>query len=123
MRERRNIKRWSLLLFLPVYNQDTGEVLGHIADITADGFMVFSKKSIMLNSLFSLKIQADDLRESLLLSPNDEDEEADIYFTAESRWTDVNPGLYRTGLMFKDLTEENNSTLRRIVRKVAQNLY
>ena len=121
MKDRRNIKRWSLLLFLPLYEQKTDNVLGHVADITADGLMVFSKKAIDLQQIFHLTIQSDDLRESLLFNSGDNEE--DINFTAESRWTDTNPGLYRTGLMFKDLDEKNSISLRRIVRNVAHNLY
>lgn len=121
MKDRRNIKRWSLLLFLPIYETESGEVLGHVADITADGLMVFSKKAIALNQIFSLKVKCSDLRESLLFNPGDD--EVDIEFLAESRWTDANPSLYRTGLMFKDLNDETSVALRRIVRNVAHNLY
>ena len=121
MKDRRNIKRWSLLLFLPVYDQKTDEVLGHVADITADGLMVFSKKAITLDKIFKLVIKCVDLRESLLFNPGDD--ETDVIFTAESRWTDTNPDLYRTGLMFTNLDDNTSIALRRIVRNVAHNLY
>lgn len=119
MQERRNIQRWSLLLFLPIYDRDSQQVLGHVADITHEGLMVFSQQAIELGCDFNLEIQVDDLKEALLFQPGDAEE--NIHLTARSRWIAPNPGLNRTGFMFINLSPKAEAAIARIVEHVQHN--
>lgn len=119
MEDRRNIKRWSLLLFLPVYERPSGAMLGHIADITTGGLMLFSQDILDLGKEFSIEIRVNDLKEALLHQAGDP--ENDIHLAARSRWVAPNPGLNRTGLMFTDVSDEAQLAINRVVEHVKRN--
>ena len=118
MKERRRSKRRELLLFLPVYDRESGEVLGHLADITAEGLMLFSQQCVELGKKFNLEIRIDDLRNALVYKQSDNNTEEDIQFVARSRWIAINPDLYRTGFMFVDMP----NAARESVEQIIQNL-
>lgn len=44
--DQRRQKRWYLVMYLRVYDQDTQELLGHIVDINKDGIRLVSDKPI-----------------------------------------------------------------------------
>jgi hypothetical protein len=71
-------------------NNRTGELVGDLADISRDGFMLESLKPIPLNAEFSFRI---DLPPEISKKPF-------IVFTARSRWSLPDPidgRLYDTG--------------------------
>jgi c-di-GMP-binding flagellar brake protein YcgR len=119
--DRRNARRWNLLLFLPVSEVESNEVLGYIADISEEGILVFSPTPIELDQTFSLVIRLPDLKEASL-DENISDER--ILFQATSRWvdSDAKPFFNRTGLVFVDLSPEVREILDQIIRNVADNL-
>jgi len=118
---RRNARRWHLLLFLPVLDAESNEVLGYIADLSEEGILLFSPTPIKLGQTFSLVIRLQDLKEASL-DENITDER--ILFQATSRWddTDVKPYFNRTGLVFVDLSPELREVIANITRNVADNL-
>jgi len=117
MKERRRTKRRELLLFLPVYDLDSGKVLGHLADITTGGIMLFSQKCIELGKKYAMEIRVDDLRHALIYR-DDEGENEKISFLARSRWIAINPDLYRTGFMFIDISPEAQNAVDHIIKNL-----
>ena len=117
MKERRRSKRRELLLFLPVYDLDKGEILGHLADITTDGIMLFSQQCIELGKKYALEIKVEDLR-SALVYKTDEGEHECIQFSARSRWIAINPELYRTGFMFMEVSAESRVAIDHIIHNL-----
>ncbi|MEM7016915.1 MAG: PilZ domain-containing protein [Pseudomonadota bacterium] len=119
--DRRNISRWQLLLFLPVFDSNSDELFGYVADITTEGLLVLSKKPIDTNQPFDLEIRVDDMKEALLYQEGETDK--DIKFTVQSRWAarDKQQDFYRTGLMFVDLPPQIAVSVRRLVRIVFRN--
>lgn len=116
---RKTVRRWELLLFLPLVNVETEEVIGRIADITTDGVMIFSDHSLQLGQLYTLKIRREDLMETLL----DRDIAGEtVEFQAQVRWLDEQPPLYRVGLQFVNIDDQAYGAIRHIVRNVARNL-
>jgi len=62
-------------------NDRTGELVGDLADISRDGFMLESFKPIPLNAEFSFRIDL----------PPDISNKQSIVFTALSRWSQTDP--------------------------------
>ena len=51
---KRQLKRWYLVMYLRVFDEDTGELLGHIVDINKEGIRLVSDKFIPPNQTFRL---------------------------------------------------------------------
>ncbi|MDM8547582.1 PilZ domain-containing protein [Candidatus Venteria ishoeyi] len=117
-KERRRSKRRELLLFLPVYYQETGEVLGHLADLTPEGLMLFSQECIELGKKYALEIHIEDLRNALIYQRDADPGFNTIQMTARSRWIAINPDLYRTGFMFTDISEQALDAIEHIVESL-----
>jgi hypothetical protein len=77
--ERRKRGRRSTSLYLRFMNNRTGELVGDLADVSPDGFMLESFKPIPLNTEFSFRIDL----------PPDISYKGSIVFTAQSRWSKV----------------------------------
>ena len=88
--EQRRIKRWYLILYLRVHNEDTQELLGHIVDINKEGIRLVSDKPILPHQMFRLWVDV----------PKESGPNQRIHLEAESLWCgrDVNPDFYDTGL-------------------------
>lgn len=88
--DQRKLKRWYLVMYLRVYDQDTQELLGHIVDINKDGIRLVSDKPIPLNRAFRLWLDV----------PKEDHSHQRISLEAESLWSgrDINPDFYDTGL-------------------------
>lgn len=103
MKERRRIARKYLMYYSRVFNQKTGEVLGHLVDISAGGALLLSEKPLPVGEIFSLRMELpDELGQKQFLS-----------FEARSAWSsqDTIPEFYDTGL---ELINPNHSTLTTI---------
>lgn len=87
--EQRRQKRWYLVMYLRVYDQDTQELLGHIVDINKDGIRLVSDKAIPPNRSYRLWLDV----------PKENAAHQRIFLEAESLWCgrDVNPDFYDTG--------------------------
>ncbi len=76
-RDRRKRGRRSTSLYIQFMNNRTGELVGDLADISPDGFMLESLKPIQLNIEFSFRIDL----------PPEISRKQSIVFTALSRWS------------------------------------
>lgn len=85
---RRN-QRWYLVMYLRVFDEDTGELLGHVVDINKEGIRLVSDKPIPLNQTFRLWVDV----------PKENAPRQRIHLEVESLWSqpDVNPDFYATG--------------------------
>ncbi|MFZ1324505.1 MAG: PilZ domain-containing protein [Candidatus Contendobacter sp.] len=86
---KRQIKRWYLVMYLRVFNEDTGELLGHIVDINKEGIRLVSAQKIPLHQIFRLGVDI----------PRENSPRQRLHLEAESLWSgpDVNADLYATG--------------------------
>ena len=75
--ERRKRERRSCSLYMQFTNNRTGELVGDLADLSRDGFMLETLKPIPPNAEFSFRI---DLPPEISRKPF-------IVFTARSRWS------------------------------------
>lgn len=94
---RRN-KRWFLVMYLRVFDEDTGELLGHIVDINKEGLRLVSEKPIPLNQTYRLSVDV----------PKEGATRQRIHLEAESLWSDrdVNPDFYATGLRIQNVNTQ-----------------
>lgn len=109
MEERRKLKRKYLAFFTRVFDESTGELLGHLADITAEGMMVISTRPIPTDQIFQLSM---DLPEYLFGRDH-------IDFQARSIWCqpDIDPTFFSTGFQFKNISPSDVQTIEQIVKE------
>lgn len=87
--ENRRLKRWYLVMYLRVYDQDTEALLGHIVDINKDGLRLVSDRPIATGRTFRMWVDI----------PKEDTTHQRIFLEAESMWCgkDINPDFYDTG--------------------------
>lgn len=95
--ERRAFKRWQLIFYLRVFNQDSNELLGHIIDISESGMMLISDDPIAVPQGFRVWVDV----------PNGETHSRQrIQLETRSLWSgnDINPDFYDTGFCITHAT-------------------
>ena len=97
MSERRHLKRRHLLYYLSVEDIDTGRLLGHLVDVTADGIMLMGAEPIQAGQVFRLR---------MTVPAGAEGTSQTIDFQAKSvrSGKDVNPDFFDTGFHMVSLT-------------------
>ena len=58
--DRRGIKRRHLIFHLRVFDRETGEKLGHVVDISAEGMMLVSESAIDVDRDYKLQMRLPD---------------------------------------------------------------
>ncbi len=86
---KRDLKRHYLIYYLRVFNRDTGEVLGHLVDITAKGVMIMRDSPIEVGKEYKLRLRWRNAKDKLQIAD----------FDGVCRWCrpDVNPDFYGAG--------------------------
>ena len=94
----RRLKRWYLVMYLRVFDEDTGELLGHIVDINKQGIRLVSDKPIPPNQTFRLWVDV----------PKENAPRQRIHLEAESLWSgrDVNPDFYNAGFRLHNISTQ-----------------
>lgn len=98
MQERRKYKRSELLYYSRIYDRNTGDIIGHLGNITPYGLMIISEEPLQIESMHDLRIEL----------PQELEEKAYLEIDAESLWCvpDINPNFYNTGFRLPDLDAE-----------------
>ena len=107
MKDTRTLKRRHLIYYLETYDEDTGELLGHLVDLTTSGVKVVSKKAIEIGKRYRMK----------MLLPAGYFKETVIHFEGVSKWSgnDVNPDFYDTGFEVTNLDREARKTIIKLI--------
>jgi hypothetical protein len=98
--ERRNLSRRIFSYYMRVFDEVTGEVIGHLADISTSGFKIDSKKPIPPNAQFVLRIE----------NTGQLGEKDFVTFAACSRWCnrdEYHTSMYNAGFQLTNI-EEND---------------
>lgn len=92
--ERRTLKRWHLIFYLRVFDEESAAVLGHIVDISENGMMLLSDNPIPVSKDFRLWVDV----------PKETGPRQRIRLEARSLWShhDINPDFHDTGFYIKD---------------------
>lgn len=105
--DRRQLKRRHLIFYLRVFDIKTNKLLGHLVDITPQGVMLISEKTIPLNTDFELKMAL----------PSKSGQMHAFNFKARSLWCDkdINPDFYDTGFQLTDIDHEDRKIIEDLI--------
>jgi PilZ domain len=115
MSERRKLDRRDFSNYLRLMNENTGELVGHLADISTGGFKMESKKPIAPNMDFLLRMDM----------TNDVADKDHFVFSARSRWCQpdaVDPALYNIGFQLISIAPEDIEIFIRIFERYGSKL-
>ena len=107
--ERRKLKRKYLAFFTRVFDKSTGQLLGHLADLTAEGMMIISEKPLRTEVDYQLQM---DLSGTFF-------EKERLDFQASSIWCrpDIDPAFYNTGFRLSKMSKEDLDIVQRIIEE------
>lgn len=107
--DKRKLKRRHLIYYLRIFDKNSGEILGHLVDITSEGLMMISENSVETNKDFKLRMVL-----PLEILSRDE-----LLFHATSVWCkkDVNPDFFATGFRIRDIPMEDIVIIERLIRQ------
>jgi hypothetical protein len=110
MAERRQLKRRNFSYYMRVMNENTGELVGHLADLSTAGFRLESAKPIPENRDFFLRVDlsADIANKTYMV------------FGARSKWCQkdrLDPGLFDVGFQIVNMTPSDFEIFSRMFEK------
>ncbi|MEJ2032688.1 MAG: PilZ domain-containing protein [Deltaproteobacteria bacterium] len=110
MLEARVLKRRHLIYYLEVHNQESGELLGHLVDITTQGIKLVSKKPLVPDKVYHLQMTL----------PEGYFRDKEIRFTARVLWTsnDVNPDFYDAGFEVSQMDERTKDIIAQLIAQL-----
>ena len=111
--ESRAYKRRHLIYYLEVYNDKTGELLGHLVDITLKGMRLITKKEIMPDKNFRIG----------MMMPEEFFKGEVLRIEARSMWSrkDLNPDFFAVGLKVYDLDQKTAELISKLIKRVGFN--
>ncbi len=110
MKERRNIKRRNISYYMPVLDDATLVLVGHMTDISPKGFRVDCKKSIPNGKDFRLRL---DMTGAVADKPY-------ITVVVRSRWSRVDPTdpfVFNVGFEIVSMSSQDTEIFQRILNK------
>ena len=107
MTERRKLERHHVSSSLEVYDLDSGQLLGRVVDLHAEGLMLLSERPIELDKAWALQV-------NLPMTLNGISE---FTLDAESRWNreSISGEQFWTGLQFTSLPDESRKCIDSMV--------
>ncbi|NOH02013.1 MAG: PilZ domain-containing protein [Chloroflexi bacterium] len=110
MPERRTAPRKNISFYMRVLNDDTGEILGHMVEVSAVGLRLETVGPLPLDKDYYMRLE---------LTP-DLGNVPYIVFLARSKWCkidDIQPNLFRVGFELVEVLPEDKAVFRRILLK------
>ena len=105
--ERRKRDRREFSYYMRVMNENTGELVGHLADISIGGFKLESQRPISKNTEFPLRIELS----------SDISDKTFIVFIANSKWCQphlIDASLYNVGFQIVDMSSDDLESFKKI---------
>ncbi len=104
---KRDLKRHYLMFYLRVFNRDTGEVLGHLVDITTKGVMIMRETPVETGKEYNLRLRWRDAADKLQIAD----------FSGVCRWChpDVNPDFYGAGFAITIADESHVKAIHSLI--------
>lgn len=115
MSERRRIERKDFSYYMRLIDNDTGEIIGHLTDISTGGFKIDCQSPIPLNKDFRFRM---DLTSEVADKPY-------MQFLARSRWCHVDPldpFLYNVGFQLINITPSDNEIFNRMMQTYGKSI-
>ena len=107
MIDKRRLKRRHLIYYLRIFDVKSGDLVGHMVDITTEGFMLMSEREIEPSRTFTFRM---DLPAYILGKKS-------IVFETTSVWSreDINPDFFNTGFRLQNINEEEVTIIKRMI--------
>jgi hypothetical protein len=108
----RSTKRIKLIYQLRVFDARSGALLGHIVDLTPQGFHLIGENPVPVAAAFFLRMEV----------PSPVIPARRLSFTAESKWCrrDSGGGFYGTGFGILEMSEDSLAVVRGLIRDFYQ---
>ena len=92
-KDQRKLRRLHIVCYLRVFDRESGELVGHIADISTGGMMLVGDREIELDRDHKLVMEL----------PIEGNQRTKVRLTAHSVWSrlDANPDFHNTGFKLK----------------------
>ena len=110
MPERRTTPRRAISFYMRVLNDDTGEILGHMVEVSAIGLRLETVGPLPMNKNYYLRLE---LTPDLGSIPY-------IVFIGRTKWQkidDIQPNLYRVGFELIEIMPEDKDIFLRVLQK------
>lgn len=108
MRSQRNSDRRKVFYYLEVEDMDTGQMIGRLGDISAEGIMLLSPKVLPLEKTYHVAV---------VLPKNSTFSQEKLELTVETRWLkpDFNPAILCIGCHFKEASSNKDSVMHKLI--------
>ena len=110
--ERRKFRRKMLAYYLPVLDNKTQQIIGHLVDISPAGFMIDAKLPVQIRMEYDLRME---FMEAIA-------GRSSLEFKARNKWCSQNsitPFLYNAGFEITDIAGDSIAVIKRIGEKYA----
>ncbi len=96
--DQRQIRRWNLIVYLRVWDLESGDLIGRIIDLSAAGFLIIGLAACERGRIYRLEIHWED----------DERRPHSLRCEAECRWSKrgINPDFHESGFQLVDQSIE-----------------
>ena len=107
LENKRKFKRKDLIYYLKVTDRETGQVIGHAANISNEGLMLISDEPIKTEFTFQLQ----------MFLPEEIQGSRYYEFTATSKWCqeDENPDFYNIGFKLDNISTEGIQVIKHLI--------
>jgi c-di-GMP-binding flagellar brake protein YcgR len=98
-----------LKVYLKVFDEKTGKLIGYLVDVNSDGLLVTSEASIETNVVSRLKLEL----------PTEIEGSQKFFFSATSMWSekDRESNFYNTGFRFEEVSDKDKKIIERMIEK------
>jgi len=105
--ELRKLKRRHLIYYLRTFDRNSGEILGHLVDITIEGMMLISEIPLETPKLHHLRMKL----------PSAIQGSCNIEFDCDSVWSrpDMNPEFYNTGFRIRSIDAVEAERIQQLI--------
>lgn len=113
MPEKRTVPRKKFNMHMVVYNDDTGEILGHMVEVGSIGLRLETVGSLPLEKDYYLRIE---------LTPDLGAPIPFLVFIARTKWCKmdaIQPNLFQVGFEIVEIMPEDREVFLRIIQKYA----
>ncbi|NWF63543.1 MAG: PilZ domain-containing protein [Chloroflexi bacterium] len=113
MPEKRTVPRKRFDMHMVVYNDDTGEILGHMVEVSSTGMRLETVGPLPVETDFYLRIE---------LTPDLGASTPSLVFIGRSKWCKmdlIQPNLFQVGFMIVEMVPEDQPVFMNIIRKYA----
>ncbi|MBN1983852.1 MAG: PilZ domain-containing protein [Chitinivibrionales bacterium] len=111
MNEKRKLFRRKIIYYLKIRDRESGEIIGYLGDITAEGLMMVSQEAITIDRFFFLEIEL----------PADIFGKKQIEVEAKCMWSkpDRNPSFFASGFQFFHIKSPEVETIIGLIAEYA----